>query len=80
VRALEGGNASWKAAGRPMAKDRMDPPDDDCIDFYLRAYDRTSGVEEAMKAYLSWAIDLVNEIVRDGTVKFGVGHSGAGGH
>ena len=73
VRALEGGNAAWKAAGRPLAKDRTDPPDDDCIDFYLRAYDRNSGVEEAMKAYLSWEIDLVNEIVRDGTVHFGVG-------
>ena len=80
VRVLEGGNASWRAAGRPLARDRMDPPDEDCIDFYLRAYDRNSGVEEAMKAYLSWEIDLVHEIVRDGTVTFGAGHVGVGAH
>jgi len=29
-------------------------------------------VEEAMQAYLSWEIDLVHEIARDGTVRFGV--------
>lgn len=75
VRVLEGGTASWKAAGRPLARDRTDPADDDCIDFYLRAYDRNSGVEEAMKAYLTWEIGLVDDIVRDGTVNFG-----AGGH
>jgi hypothetical protein len=36
-------------------------------------------VEEAMNAYLSWEIDLVNEIKRDGTVHFGVG-AGAAAH
>lgn len=70
---LEGGTAAWKAAGHPMAQDRTDPADEDCIDFYLRPYDRNSGVEEAMNAYLSWEIDLVHEIERDGTVHFGVG-------
>ncbi len=51
--------------------------DEDCIDFYLRPYDRNSGVEEAMNAYLSWEIDLVHEIRRDGTVHFGVGGAAA---
>ncbi len=72
VSVLAGGTDGWKAAGRPMEKNRLIPSDDACIDFYLRAYDRNSGVEEAMKAYLSWEIDLVHEIVRDGTVAFGV--------
>lgn len=72
VRALDGGTAAWRAAGRPLASDRTDPPDEACIDVYLRPYDRNSGVEEAMRAYLSWEIDLVNEIARDGTVRFGV--------
>ncbi|MGE0223703.1 MAG: rhodanese-like domain-containing protein [Acetobacteraceae bacterium] len=72
VRVLDGGTQAWKAAGRPMAKDRTNPADEACIDFYLRPYDRNSGVEEAMNAYLSWEIDLVNEIKRDGTVAFGV--------
>ena len=58
--------------GRPLVKDRTSPPDDEAaIDCYLRPYDRNTGVEEAMHAYLSWEIDLVNEITRDGTVQFG---------
>ena len=72
-RVLQGGTAAWKAAGQPMAKDRTVPADEDCIDFYLRPYDRNSGVEEAMNAYLSWEIDLVHEIEKDGTVRFGAG-------
>jgi rhodanese-related sulfurtransferase len=73
---LDGGTAAWRAAGHPVVANRADPPDDACIDFYLRAYDRNSGVEEAMNAYLTWEIDLVNEIKRDGTIAFGV----AGAH
>ena len=71
IRVLQGGTAAWRAAGRPLAKDRSDPPDTACADCYLRPYDRNSGVEEAMKAYLAWEIDLVHDIVRDGTVHFG---------
>lgn len=80
VRVMEGGTASWKAAGRPLTRDKTDPADEDCIDFYLRAYDRNSGVEEAMKAYLTWEIGLVDDIVRDGTVNFGVGNVGVRAH
>ena len=69
---LDGGTAAWRASGHPVVANRADPPDDACIDFYLRAYDRNSGVEEAMNAYLTWEIDLVNEIQRDGTIAFGV--------
>ena len=71
VVALAGGTAAWTAAGRLLAIDRTDPPDEACVDFYLRPYDRNSGVEAAMQAYLSWEIDLVHEIARDGTVAFG---------
>jgi rhodanese-related sulfurtransferase len=71
VRALAGGTAAWRAAGLPMHADRTVPADDECVDFYLRPYDRNSGVQDAMNAYLSWEIDLVREIERDGTVRFG---------
>jgi len=72
VQVLTGGTDAWRAFGRPLDKDRTNPADADCIDFYLRPYDRNAGVEEAMHAYLSWEIDLVHEIARDGTVVFGV--------
>ena len=72
VEVLTGGTAAWRAAGLPLARDRQSPPDDACVDFYLRPYDRNSGIEAAMQAYLSWEIDLVHEIQRDGTVRFGV--------
>jgi 3-mercaptopyruvate sulfurtransferase SseA len=72
VRVLDGGTDAWHAFGRPLVKDRTTPPDEACIDFYLRPYDRNSGIEEAMNAYLSWEIDLVHEIKRDGTVVFGI--------
>ncbi len=71
VAALQGGTEAWRKAGKPMERDRTVPSDGECIDFYLRPYDRNSGVEEAMQAYLSWEIDLVHEIERDGTVRFG---------
>ena len=72
VRALDGGTDAWHAFGRPLVKDRTAPPDEACIDFYLRPYDRNTGVEAAMNAYLAWEIDLVHEIERDGTVVFGI--------
>jgi rhodanese-related sulfurtransferase len=71
VRVLEDGTAAWHAYGRPLVKDRQNPPDAACLDVYLRPYDRNSGVEEAMHAYLSWEIALVDQIARDGTVRFG---------
>jgi rhodanese-related sulfurtransferase len=71
VRVLEGGTAAWRAAGLAMVADRTIPADGECIDFYLRPYDRNSGVEAAMHAYLSWEIDLVHEVARDGDARFG---------
>jgi rhodanese-related sulfurtransferase len=73
VRVLAGGTSAWRQAGQALERDKTNPPDEACVDFYLRPYDRNSGIEEAMKAYLSWEIDLVHEIKRDGTVHFGVG-------
>ncbi len=69
VRVLEGGNAAWRG---DLARDRTMPPDEGCVDVWLRPYDRNSGVAAAMEAYLAWEIDLVREIERDGTVAFGV--------
>lgn len=71
VAVLAGGVAAWKAAGLPLQADRRNPEDADCIDVYLRPYDRNDGVEAAMREYLSWEIDLVHEVARDGDARFG---------
>ncbi|MCX8132687.1 MAG: rhodanese-like domain-containing protein [Roseococcus sp.] len=71
ARVLAGGLKAWRAAGLPVASDRHNPPDEACVDWYLRPYDRNSGIEEAMHAYLSWEVDLVHEVAKDGTAPFG---------
>ena len=43
----------------------------------LRPYDRNSGIEDAMKAYLTWEIELVRRIERDETVRSGVEQAAA---
>lgn len=71
ARVLEGGVSAWRAAGLPMMADRQNPPDEACVDWYLRPYDRNSGIEDAMRAYLAWEIDLVHAVERDGDAPFG---------
>jgi rhodanese-related sulfurtransferase len=68
---LAGGTVAWRQAGLALEHDRLVPPDEACVDVYLRPYDRNTGIEAAMQAYLDWEIDLVREIARDGTVRFG---------
>jgi rhodanese-related sulfurtransferase len=71
VSVLAGGTAAWEAAGFPLEAGRTDPPDEACVDAWLRPYDRNSGVEDAMRAYLAWEIELVRQIERDGDAPFG---------
>jgi rhodanese-related sulfurtransferase len=71
VRVLEGGMGAWRAAGLPLRADRHTPADAACVDVYLRPYDRNEGVEEAMREYLSWEVDLVGAVRRDGDARFG---------
>ena len=71
VRPMAGGMATWKADGLPLEANKRVPSDAECIDFYLRPYDRNDGIEEAMREYLSWEIDLVHEVERDGDARFG---------
>ena len=72
VHVLDGGTDGVARIRQATVRDKTTPPDEACIDFYLRPYDRNFGIEEAMNAYLSWEIDLVHEIERDGTVAFGL--------
>jgi rhodanese-related sulfurtransferase len=69
VRTLRGGTRAWKAAGLPLktgTEHLADAPDD----VFLRPYDRAHGQEAAMKEYLSWEVDLVADIKRDGDATF----------
>ncbi len=69
VRVLRGGTQAWKAFGLPVktgTEHLADVPDD----VWLRPYDRATGQEAAMKEYLSWEVDLVDQIKRDGDAQF----------
>ncbi len=71
VRVLEGGMPAWREAGLPLRADRHTPPDAECVDAFLRPYDRNEGVEDAMREYLSWEVDLIREVARNGDARFG---------
>ena len=65
---LKGGNAAWAAAGFPLATaERLA---DEPLDVWLKPYERPNDNEAAMNAYLSWEVDLLERIKKDGTTHF----------
>jgi rhodanese-related sulfurtransferase len=69
VRALDGGNAAWLAAGHALTAN--DPRmADDAIDTWLKPYERSKDTTKAMQEYLSWEVDLLARIERDGSARF----------
>jgi rhodanese-related sulfurtransferase len=69
VRTLAGGNAAWKAAGYPLASGDEHMADA-AIDAWLKPYERSGNTEKAMQEYLSWEVDLLPRIARDGSTNF----------
>jgi hypothetical protein len=69
VRALAGGNAAWRAAGRTLtaAEPRLA---DDAVDMWLKPYERPNDTAKAMSEYLSWEVGLLARIERDGSASF----------
>jgi rhodanese-related sulfurtransferase len=68
ARYLHGGNAAWTAAGHPLSTEaRMA---DEPLDVWLKPYERSGDTRDAMSEYLSWEIDLLPRIARDGTTRF----------
>ena len=65
---LKGGNAAWKAAGFPIST--AEKLADDPLDVWLKPYERPNDNEAAMNAYLSWEVDLLERIKKDGTTHF----------
>jgi rhodanese-related sulfurtransferase len=71
VRALDGGTAAWRAAGLPLTsgtEHMASEPED----VWYRPYDRARDREAAMREYLSWEVDLVSQVERDGDARFRV--------
>jgi rhodanese-related sulfurtransferase len=71
VRALAGGTDAWVAAGLPLEAGhiRMASEPDDVV---LSARERGQGREEAMREYLAWEINLVNDMATDDDQRFHV--------
>lgn len=69
VMILEGGTEAWKAAGLPL-KEGFDGNLDPSVDVWYRPYDMDDAQEGAMKQYLSWEVNLVAQVARDGTTNF----------
>ncbi len=69
VKVLQGGTAAWQAAGLPL-ETGLARLADTTDDIWYRPYDRTANVEEAMKDYLTWEVNLVKQIERDDDVRF----------
>jgi rhodanese-related sulfurtransferase len=67
-RYLRGGNAAWEAAGFALSTEpRMA---DEPLDYWPKPYERTGDTKGAMNEYLSWEVDLLPRIERDGTTRF----------
>ena len=66
---LAGGTEAWVAAGLDVATGEENMADT-ADDVWLRPYDKASDQRAAMNEYLSWELDLVDQIKRDGTTRF----------
>ena len=66
---LAGGTAAWRAAGQDMQQG-LDRMADERDDTWLKPYDHPVGVEDRMRAYLTWEVDLLHDIERDGHHRF----------
>jgi rhodanese-related sulfurtransferase len=70
VKALAGGTAAWKAAGLPL-ETGMGPLASEPDDVALSARDRPPAERERyMREYLTWEVELVNQIARDSDCRF----------
>ena len=68
VSMLDGGNAAWEAAGFTLSTEpRMA---DEPLDYWPKPYERADDAKGAMNEYLSWEVDLLPRIERDGTTRF----------
>jgi hypothetical protein len=43
---------------------------DEPLDYWPKPYERAGNTKDAMNEYLSWEVDLLPRIARDGTARF----------
>jgi rhodanese-related sulfurtransferase len=69
VKVLTGGNAAWMAAGAAMetGDERMTGAAEDLS---YRALDRKENVEQAMREYLQWEVELLDAVATDADFGF----------
>jgi len=73
VRVLAGGRAAWRAAGLPV--ERCTGDDDPLLltptdDMWYPPYARRTGVQEAMQQYLTWEVNLLQQLEREPYLRF----------
>ena len=69
--ALEGGTAAWVAAGLPLETGATNMASA-AEDIRLKAREQDTDIEAAMRAYLAWEIELVNDMAKDDDHRFNV--------
>ncbi|MGE0733195.1 MAG: rhodanese-like domain-containing protein [Alphaproteobacteria bacterium] len=69
IKILRGGMKSWRRA-ELATETGMTRPTTSTDDVWYKPYDHLDNVEQAMRDYLSWEVNLVDQIKRDGTVRF----------
>jgi len=69
VDVLEGGNAAWIAAGKPVqgGVERATTTRDDV---WYKPYDHASDYKQHAREYLAWEVALVEQVKRDPTIRF----------
>ncbi len=68
VRYLAGGNAAWRAAGKPFSAEAKMA--DEAVDQWRKPYERSGNSKAMMQEYLDWEVDLLPRIKRDGSLQF----------
>ncbi len=69
VKILTGGTDAWVQSGRSL-HDGLEHMADERDDIWMKPYDHDKSIEDRMRDYLTWEVDLVNEIERDGDHRF----------
>ncbi len=69
VQALRGGTRAWREAGLPL-EEGMARATGEADDVWYKPYEHPEADADAMAGYLTWEIDLVPQIARDGDARF----------